>query len=197
MNKLEIRRQTAHLLYGPILIALYHFGIINNYILLGGVIGGGIASYMIKKQRLSLITRVLKFFERDHHLEKFPGRGILFFTIGALVCLMSFPNNINIAYAGIIILSIGDALTNIIGRHFGSIISRLNHRKCIEGTMIAIMAATPASYFFVPELGILASLSAACVSMFLEIPHVKIFGFEVDDNLIIPIAASFTLYLFT
>ena len=152
---------------------------------------------MIKKQKLSLIAKVLRFFERDHHMEKFPGRGILFFTIGSFICLVSFKENINIAYAGIMILSVGDSLTNIIGRHFGSIICKLNNNKCIEGTIIAIMAATPVSYLFVPELGILASLSAVCVSMFLEIPHIKIFGFEIDDNLIIPVSASFTLYLFS
>ena len=197
MSKLEFRRQTIHLLYGPLLIITYHLGIINETILLGGIIGGSIASFMIKKKKLNLISKVLRFFERDHHMEKFPGRGILFFTIGSFICLISFKENINIAYAGIMILSIGDALTNIIGRHFGSIICKLNRNKCIEGTIIAIMAVTPVSYFLVPELGILASLSAACVSMFLEIPHIKIFGFEIDDNLIIPVSASFTLYLFS
>ncbi|MBU0578257.1 SEC59/DGK1/VTE5 family protein [Patescibacteria group bacterium] len=192
MHKLELRRQFIHLIYGPILVLLHYYQIINESLVLGMIIGGAIASYLIKHEKLSLIARVLALFERDHHMKQFPGRGILFFTIGAYLCLILFPQHI--AYAGILILSVGDAFTNIIGRHFGKIKTKLNPNKFIEGTLVGILVSIPVAYYFVPN--IYAAISAACIAMFLEMPHLKLFGYEIDDNLLIPLGASFTLSLF-
>jgi dolichol kinase len=192
MHKLEVRRQIIHFLYGPLLILLYQYQIINTSVLLGAIISGAAASYMIKKDKLPFFAGILSFFEREHHMKQFPGRGILFFTIGAYLCLMIFEKNI--AYAGIMILSAGDAVTNIVGRHFGKIKTRLNPNKYIEGTLAGILASIPAAYYFVPDIR--AVTIAAIVAMFLEMPSVKVSEFEIDDNLIIPLVACFTLSLF-
>lgn len=192
MHKLEIRRQLAHLIYGPILILLYHYNFLNLHILFGMIIGGSIMSALIKRNRMSPFRWILSHFERDHHMENFPGRGILFFTIGSFLVLALFPQEI--AYAGIMILSIGDSITNLIGRHYGTIKTIINPDKYIEGTIVGIIISFPVAYYFFPN--IIAALSASCVAMFLEMPRIKIFGFEIDDNLIVPLAASFTLNLF-
>ncbi len=192
MDKLEIRRQLAHLLYGPILIALYHYNLLTLEILLGIIIGGAITSAVMKRRHMGPIRWVLSHFERDHHMENFPGRGILFFTVGAFLVLALFPQEI--AYAGILILSFGDATSNLIGKHYGTVKTRLNPNKYIEGTLFGIVISFPFAYYFFPN--VLAAISAACVAMFLEMPRIKIFGFEIDDNLIVPLAASFTLNLF-
>jgi len=192
-HSMELRRQIVHLLYGPILVLLYHFGFLNTHILLGMIIGGAMASFLIKREKLGFLKRILGFFEREHHMQKFPARGILFFTIGAYLCLVLF--SAPIAYAGILILSVGDAFTNLVGRHLGRIKTRINPEKYIEGTLVGIILSIPIAYYFRPNL--FAAISASCVAMFLELPQIKIFGFEVDDNLIIPLAASFTLWLFT
>lgn len=193
MHKLEIRRQILHIFYGFSLLLLYHYNWIDNNLLLGMIIGGATASFMVKRKRLSPVRKILSLFERDHHLERFPGRGVLFFTIGTYLSLILFEREI--AYAGIIILSIGDAVSNIVGRHIGKIKTRLNPNKFIEGNIAGILASAPFAYFFFPN--VYAVLAAATVAMFLEIPYIKIFNFEIDDNLIIPIVASFTLTLFT
>jgi len=192
MHKLEIRRQIIHILYGPLLILLYHYRIINTSLLLGMIVGGAVASYLIKREKLSIIARVLSLFERDHHMQQFPGRGILFFTIGAYLCLMIFEQTI--AYAGILILSVGDAVTNIVGRHFGKIKTKLNPEKFIEGTFVGVLVSIPIAYYFVPDIW--AAITASIVAMFLEMPHIKVSEFEIDDNLLIPLGASFTLSLF-
>jgi len=193
MHKLEFRRQILHVLYGFGLLFLYHWNYININILLGMIIGGAITSLMVKKEKLSPIKRVLSLFERQHHLEKFPGRGILFFTIGATLTLILFERNI--AYAGILILSIGDAVSNIVGRHFGRIKTKLNPDKKIEGNIAGILFSIPFAYYFFPN--IYAVFAAATVGMFLEIPSLRIYNFEIDDNLLIPLGAAFTLTLFT
>lgn len=192
MDKLEIRRQLAHLIYGPILVLLYHYNLLTLQILFGIIIGGIAMSLLIKKRRMSPLRWILSHFEREHHMENFPGRGILFFTIGAFLTLAIFPQEI--AYAGILILSFGDSVTNLIGRHYGTIKTRLNPNKYIEGTLVGIVISFPVAYYFFPNIS--AALTASCVAMFLELPNIKIFGFEIDDNLIIPLSASLTLKLF-
>lgn len=192
MHKLEFRRQILHILYGFGLLFLYDYHLLDNRILLGMIIGGAITSLMVKREKLSLIKRILGLFERDHHLEKFPGRGVLFFTIGTYLTLVLFERNV--AYAGILILSVGDAVSNVVGRHYGKITTRLNPNKNIEGNMAGILISIPFAYYFFPN--IYAVIAACCVGMFLEIPAIRIFGFEIDDNLLIPIGAAFTLTLF-
>lgn len=192
MHLKELRRQLIHILYGPILVLLYHYGFLTLEILFGMIIGGSIMSFMIKKKRMSPIRWLLSHFERDHHMENFPGRGVLFFTIGAFLALALFEKEI--AYAGILILSIGDAASNIVGKHFGKIRTKLNPDKYIEGTLFGVLVSIPIAYFFVPNIG--AAIAASCIAMFLEMPNVRIFNFEIDDNLLIPLGASFTLSLF-
>lgn len=191
-HQLEIRRQLLHLTYGPILVALHYYGWLNLQILIGIIIGGSFMSFMIKQQKMTPVRWLLGYFERDHHMENFPGRGVLFFTIGSFLALWLFP--IPAAYAGILMLSAGDAVSNLIGRHHGRIRTKLNPNKYFEGTLVGILVSIPIAYFFVPNLA--AAISASCLAMFLEMPSIRLFGFEIDDNLIIPIAASFTLNLF-
>ena len=193
MHKLEFRRQILHILYGFGLLFLYHFNVIDNRVLLGMIIGGAITSLMVKREKLSPVRKVLKLFEREHHLERFPGRGVLFFTIGAFLTLVLFKRDV--AFAGIMILSVGDAVSNIVGRHFGKIKTKLNPEKNIEGNLAGILIAIPFAYYFFPN--IYAVTAASFVGMFLEIPAIRIFNFEIDDNLLIPVGAAFTLTLFT
>ena len=192
MNLLELRRQILHLVYGPIIVLLYEYRLINLSLLTGVIIGGSIASLLVKRQKLPLVRKALAYFERDHHLESFPGRGILFFTIGAALVLAIFPKEI--AYAGILILSAGDAVTNVVGRNFGRIKTRLNPNKSVEGTFTGVLVSIPIAYYFSHNPA--ASIAAACIAMFLEMPTIKIGSFEIDDNLLIPLGASLTLSLF-
>jgi len=192
MSALEIRRQLIHLLYGPSIVVLYHYHFLTLPILFGIIIGGSAMSILIKRQRLGLIRRFLSFFERDHHMESFPGRGVLFFTIGAFLVLLLFQETI--AYASILILSVGDAATNMAGRYFGKIKTRVHPTKTMEGTLIGILVSIPVAYFFVPHF--FAAFAASCIAMFLEMPSIQLFGFEIDDNLLVPLGASVTLSLF-
>lgn len=192
MSSLEIRRQLIHLLYGPVIVVLFHFHLLTLPILFGIIVGGSAMSFMVKRQKLSLVRRALMLFERPHHLESFPGRGILFFTVGAFLAFALFPEHI--AYAGILVLSAGDAATNLAGRYIGRIKTRVHPDKTIEGTLVGILVSIPVAYYFVPN--IYAAISASCVAMFLEMPSIKLFGFEIDDNLLVPLGAGVTLCLF-
>jgi dolichol kinase len=125
-------------------------------------------------------------------MENFPGRGVLFYTIGAFLALLLFQTEV--AYAAIIMLSTGDAVSNLVGKHFGMIKTKLNPDKYIEGTLAGILVSVPVAYFFTHNFT--ASVVASCVAMVLELPNIKIFGFEIDDNLLIPLGAGVALSLF-
>ena len=46
-------------------------------------------------------------------------RGFLYFFLGIIATLVIFSFNLSIAYAGILLLLIGDSLSTIVGRKFG------------------------------------------------------------------------------
>lgn len=192
MSQLELRRQALHILYGPLIVLLHFYGWLSLEVLFGVILGGAFMSLMVKKERMSPVRWILSHFEREHHMENFPGRGVLFFTIGSFLslCFFSLPA----AYAGILMLSIGDGVSNLIGRHWGRVKTKLNPNKYIEGTVVGVLVSIPVAYYFVPSFA--AAVSASCIAMFLEMPNIRLFGFEIDDNLLIPVAASFTLQLF-
>ncbi|MBI5411912.1 hypothetical protein HZA43_01910 [Candidatus Peregrinibacteria bacterium] len=195
MHELEFRRQILHTIYGFVLVILHFYGFLPLPLLFLIILGGALTSWLVLKKKASFVERLLRIFEREHHLLNFPGRGMLFFTIGSFLVLWIFEKTPETAYAGILILSVGDSLTNVVGRQWGRIKTRLNPHKYLEGTLVGILGCLPIAYYF--SHNIFAALATACVAMFLEIPNIRIFGFEIDDNLIIPLGASITLSFFT
>lgn len=136
--------------------------------------------------------RVTDFFERRHQFESFPGQGPIFYTLGAYLALLLFKAEV--AYASIIILAVGDAVSHLIGRYFGKVKTPLHPQKYIEGSIVAFLLSVPAAFAFFPNLTavILASLAA----MIVELPDLKIGRFDLDDNLLIPLVAGGILSIF-
>lgn len=189
----EIRRQLVHFLYGPLLILLHHYQVLTPLIFLLLILLSFLISYRIKqKQERAIIGRILKIFERDHHFKTFPGQGPIFFTLGAYLSLLLFQTEI--AYASIMILSVGDSVSHLIGRYFGKIKTPLHPEKYIEGSIVAFLLSVPFAYAFFPHLlpVVLASLAA----MMVELPDLHIFGWDLDDNLTIPLIAGGAMSFF-
>jgi len=188
---LEFRRQILHIFFGISLISLLKLKILNPKIIFLGLILGLFLILLCKKRcRLPLIYRILNCFERKKHLEVFPGRGIFFYLLGTFLVLILFP--LEIAIAGLAILAFGDAVTNIVGQNFGLVRILFKPKKRIEGTLAGILAGFLGATFFT-SLHPIALLVASSLAMLAEIPHFKIFGFSLDDNLLIPLTAGFTL----
>ena len=87
-------------------------------------------------------------------------------------------------------MSVGDALTNIVGRYFGKWKIPFNPKKHFEGTIVAIFASTFTAFFFVDFAPALLGSTAA---MLVETLPLKIGKIEIDDNLVIPIVAGFVM----
>lgn len=189
-DKFELRRQSAHMLLGVAIVALIKLQLLNYQILFGITLAGGILVLIARKIRIPLIHDILEYFERPRHMARFPGRGSFFLFLGASLSTLIFEQQI--AMAAIMIMAVGDSVTNIVGRHFGILQNPFNRKKNLEGTFTAIICATLAAFYFVP---LWPALIASVASMTIESIDLgwKKFEVEIDDNVIIPLVAGAVL----
>lgn len=194
MNKtLEFKRQLAHVALGIFLLWGIHFNIFTPLVLGAGTLVIAFFLFLIKKGiHIPIFYPVLCYFERKDHLDAFPGRGLLFFLLGAFLTVSFFEKHI--VMAALSILLVGDAVTNLAGYHFGYIKNPLNKQKTIEGTMAGIVVSFAVCSLFFPFV---PSLLTAIIAMIIEIPKLSIGKIPLDDNVTIPLGAAFTLYLFS
>ena len=95
-----------------------------------------------------------------------------------------------IAEATILILAIGDSVTNIAGRHFGRTKYWFNPKKSLEGTVAGIIFSTVATSLLV---GFGPALLASTVGMLVEALPLTIGRHDLDDNFVIPIISGLVL----
>lgn len=186
-DKFELRRQIVHLCTGVAIVFLLKLQLMSTQILFGITLLGGILVLVAKKIRVPMVHDLLEYFERPHHIARFPGRGSFFLVLGAALSTLIFDPYI--AMAAIMIMAVGDSVTNIVGRHFGKIKNPFNAKKNIEGTVTAIVCSTLAALFFVPFW---PALAASTLSMAIESIDLglKRFEIEIDDNVVIPLVAG-------
>lgn len=186
-DKFELRRQVAHLVVGATIVFLLKLQLLNTQILFIITIIGGLVILAALRMRVPVIHDVLEYFERPHHIKRFPGRGSFFMLLGSSFATLIF--DLNIAMAAIMIMAVGDSVTNIVGRHFGNVKNPFNEKKNIEGTFWGIGTGTLAALFFVPFA---AAFWAAVISMIIESLDLgwRRRGIELDDNLVIPLVAG-------
>ncbi len=186
-DKFELRRQIAHLIMGTVIVTLLKLQLLNTQILFIITVLGGLVVLVALRMRVPVIHDVLEYFERPHHIKRFPGRGSFFMLLGASLATLIF--DLNIAMAAIMIMAVGDSVTNIVGRHFGNVKNPFNEKKNVEGTFWGIGTGTLAALFFVPFA---AAFWAAVISMIIESLDLgwRRRGIELDDNLVIPLVAG-------
>ena len=188
----ELRRQVAHVVIGFTAIVGIRANLITTrdvgFVFLGGLIL--MLAYKKYPDRIPIVTPMLSFFERKDDRLNFPGKGSFFLILGIFSSLVLFPENI--ALAAIAILSIGDAVTNVVGRYFGEIENPLNPKKTIEGSLVGFFFSLAAASFFV---SFWPAFFASAGAIFIESLQLKIGKFKIDDNLMIPLAAGWILTL--
>lgn len=189
-DKLELRRQVAHLLTGSTIVFLLKIQLLNEQLLFIILLLGGVLSIIIRFYRIGVVDKVLLYFERPEDLKSFPGKGSFFLVLGSLLALQFFQRDI--ALAAISIMAVGDAITTVIGTYFGKIKNPLNPKKHLEGTAIAIVASTFAAFFFV---NFPAAFIGSVVGMVFESITVRYISQVVDDNVVIPVVAGIAMSL--
>ena len=181
----EVNRQAFHMLLGIIIVLLLRYGFADKNILLILILMGFILSILSAKTKIPVIYTLLQKFERKKDMERFPGKGIIFYFIGAYLSLLLFPKEI--AMASIMILALGDSVSHLYGLHYGKVKHPLSDKKFLEGAIAGFIAGFFGALLFLPWLeAFLASLAAMTV----EGIDIKLGAEQVDDNLIIPIVAG-------
>ena len=190
LNNFEWNRQIVHIFLGLGIVTLLMYGIIDNNIILLIILVGIIISLLSRKVKLPIINDLLQKFEREKDLERFPGKGIIYYFSGVYASLLFFSKDI--VMASIMILALGDSISHIYGLHFGKIRHPFSKTKFLEGTIAGFVAGFFGALIFLPwHEAFFASLAA----MVVEAIEVKIGAEQVDDNLIVPFVAGAAVYL--
>lgn len=206
MKKKEIKRQFIHGSIGVIIALLLgeveklgtyppltSLDFLPNLArpLLPVLVGGGVLILLLRKWRIPGIDWILRNFEREEAIKSFPGRGTFSFALGIFILALFFETKI--VSASMLILSIGDSSSHLIGEKFGKIKHPLGRSKKIEGNIAGgILGGLGASVFVAPQIALIAGL----VSMFIEGIELKDEKNQLlEDNLIVPIVAGTVIFL--
>ena len=123
------------------------------------------------------VSKIIATLERRDVL---PGKGALFFALGALFSLTFFPKEVT--FIGLVVLALLDSVTTLVGVRFGR--TRIYNHKSLEGTLAGVAVTGAALCFLVPSA---VALATAAVTALAELIS------PVDDNLVIPVVACLTL----
>ncbi|MBI4440731.1 hypothetical protein HY639_01045 [Candidatus Woesearchaeota archaeon] len=185
VSPLELRRKMFHMAMGGIFMFLFLEDMVQPIHLFVLLVAGGIVSILSRRYKIPGVWWMLVHFDRPQYLASFPGKGAWFFVLGFLLTTVLFEKEVALASLGTLV--IGDALSHVIGVHFGQIRHPFSDRKFIEGHIAGALASAFVASFFVPWwIGLLGAL----VGMFLEGVDIVIGTDPVDDNVVIPLAAG-------
>lgn len=192
INELEIKRKLFHMIAGIMLVILVDTKILNVLTLTIILILGILTSLITRKTKIPVFYWFLENMDRKEDLKKYPGVGAVNFLAGCLLVIVLFENNL--ALASILVLSIGDAVSSLIGIHFGKTIHPLNNKKLIEGTIAGIILSFFAASIFISYK---EALVAATAGMIIEAIELKVHKeFIINDNITIPLVSGLAVYIF-
>jgi len=189
-EELEFRRQSFHFVAGFLAVFAHWAGFLRLRHIAILLVVGLIVSILTQKGKLSFVQSILKFFDRPRD-KNFPGRGAFYLLLGIFITFIIFP--IKIAYASILILSVGDSLNRLFASKVpGHLKFPWNRRKNCIGVAIGIVAGTLVSQFFVP---IVPAFLASVLAIVGETIPVRFGKFYLDDNIFVPLIAGGVLWL--
>ena len=179
--KLEVKRQLVHLFFGLfIALCLFIFEPFLGRLVVLPLLIGVLLLFILQKFRNNPISRFLiEHFERERDRQRFPYKGAILYGFGVSIPIIIL--DIAPACAIIAILSVGDSISTLVGKNFGS--KRIGH-KSIEGSLAFLFSSFFSALIFLPsmpEIVLLLSLIGALVELFSPI----------DDNLSVPIFLTF------
>ncbi|KXA91183.1 hypothetical protein AKJ63_01795 [candidate division MSBL1 archaeon SCGC-AAA259D18] len=201
VERIEIKRQLFHGLVGILFVAflgtmkkigsrfplntIYFLPPLSRTLLLT-LIGGGTLVLLCKKYEIPGIEWLLKNLERPVTRREFPGKGAFFYALGAFILSLFLEKSI--VSASMLILSVGDSSSHIIGKELGRIKHPFSKTKNIEGNIAgALLGGIGASIFVVPAF----TFTAAFLSMFVEGIDFRGKAKKIlDDNLTVPIISG-------
>ncbi len=187
---LEMRRQAFHLALGLSIAYLAYRGIVTAPVLAVVLAAGLLLSQAASQVRIPLVSRILEVFERPRDIAVFPGRGAFFLVLGCMLSLVLFPRDV--ALASVMILSLGDSFSHLVGRFFGRTPQPFSV-KLVEGTVAGMAAGFLGALLFV---GVWEALFAAFFAMLAEAVELGFHRSFLNDNLVVPMVAGISVLVF-
>ena len=114
------------------------------------------------------------------------GEGALYNALGVLFALGLLRDHPAAAIAVIIILAMGDGLATFMGSSYGRHKLPWNESKTFEGT-VGFAAGAMGAFMVLPTVGILAIVLLSSI--------IESLPLKVNDNIVLPVAASLMYYL--
>jgi len=193
ITKYELVRKLIHMFLGTVLTILYLNKVLPNYIYLVILILGLGLSFFIKSGRnVPLISRILGFIDKDDFL---PAHGVVFFfTAFVLLILISGLLRLDTIYVvlPIQILTFADPASFFAGRLIGGPKLPFNRHKTYSGTLTGMLVAVVIALIILQNT---VAVVIGITAMLMDLINVKIGKAEIDDNLLIPLAAQLTMIL--
>lgn len=180
--KRELLRKCVHLLELPVLLvytilaALYgpKIGILALTVLL--IILLEIEYIRLEyKLKLPLVVDILRRHEKDNIA------GSIFFVASTIICFAAF--DYPIALLAMLLTVFGDLMSALVGITIGR--TRIYRRKTLEGFLAGFMTNLAVGYLVMPGEWVIF------VPMALTASLVELWTGKLDDNLTVPLAASF------
>jgi len=197
MDIFEIKRKSFHIGAGFLLIFLIYFDILDVFSLSILLLISIILSVVSKFVKIPVLSWFLNQLEREKHMKTWPGKGVVFFITGALLVVALFEKDI--AIASLLILTLGDGISPLVGIHYGRIRHPFSNIKFIEGTIAGAMAAFLGIMLFTTagliSIQPLEALLASLIAMFIEGIEIKLKWDLNDDNIILPIISAIIIWL--
>lgn len=190
IDKAELGRKILHVMIGIGALLLLIHNLITSLIIFIVFIICVFLSLLSLKFKIPIVSFLLDNFERSEEKNRLPGRGFLFSIAGSLLALQLFERNI--ALASITILTFADPISHLVGKLFGRTKFFLDKRKNIEGHIAGFIVSSILALFFVPPV---LAISGSLIAMLFESIVIEIQKIQLDDNLIIPLAAGTTMFL--
>ncbi len=188
-RELEFRRQSFHFIFGLLVVFAHWSGVLRLRFIALILVVGLVVSIISQYRKLPIVSKILALFDRPRD-KKFPGRGAFYFLLGVFICLLIFP--LKIAYAAILILSVGDSLNHLFASQMQKINLPWNRRKNVWGIIIGVAMGTFAAQFFVPWM---PAYIAATVAIAAETVPWRIGKYYIDDNIVVPLVAGGVLWV--
>jgi dolichol kinase len=191
-SKLELKRQSIHIITGLLIILGLAAKVLNCMIIFCCFLLVACFSLYVKRGfRIPLFSRILEQLQRKYEKQGIPAQGLLFYLLGAFLACFLFSEAI--AFASILILAFGDSVSRLVGPP-GYLKKPLRNKRFLLGILIGGLAATFSAAFYVP---ISSAFFGSMIAMLIEAHNVKIAGFRLDDNLLIPVIAGLVMEFLT
>jgi len=185
MIQRELGRQILHILVGSITVFFIYIGLFDPLVLFMLLVVGILVSFLSKYGKVPVFYWFLKRFERPSQMKKFPGMGMIYFCLVAIIVLKVFPKDI--ALASLMVLTLGDSVSHIIGCCFGKTQTLLNKKKLLEGSIAGALVGVIGALIFV---NFYQALAGAIFAMIAEASQFDLNKKAVDDNLLVPLVAG-------